>query len=158
MAGAGGRRGRGRGRRRRGRGRSAEAAEPPRAPSPVPSSSSEDAWCFEFLLRIDDDPLGTKRLPDKFAKFVDGVEPTQLQLREASCNFCRWPVEVLFDRQGKMYPHTGWEKFARAHNLAAGCLLTFLYEGDGEMTFKVFDKMSCHRNYHTEESGEDIEN
>ena len=43
--------------------------------SPAPSSSSEDAWCFEFLLRIDDDPLGIKRLPDKFTEFVDGAEP-----------------------------------------------------------------------------------
>jgi hypothetical protein len=34
----------------------------------------------------------------------------------------------LFDEQGKMYLHT-WDKFARAQNLEAGCLLTFLYEG-----------------------------
>jgi hypothetical protein len=30
--------------------------------------------CFEFLLRIDEDPLGIKRLPDKFTEFVNGVE------------------------------------------------------------------------------------
>ena len=65
-----------------------------------------------------------------------------------------WPVEVLFDGQGKMYLHTGWEKFARAHNLAAGCLLTFLYEGDGEMAVKVFDETACCRHYHTDDSGE----
>ncbi|KAK1599902.1 hypothetical protein QYE76_017620 [Lolium multiflorum] len=29
-----------------------------------------------------------------------------------------------------MYLHTGWDKFAHAHNLKVGCLLTFLY-GDG---------------------------
>jgi hypothetical protein len=37
-----------------------------------------------FLLRIDEDPLGMERLLNKF---VDSVEPTDLQLREASCNF-----------------------------------------------------------------------
>jgi hypothetical protein len=61
----------------------------------------------------------------------------------------------LFDVQGKVYMHTGWDKFARAHNLEVGCLLIFLYEGDGEMIVKVFDKTSCPRHYHTDESGED---
>jgi hypothetical protein len=70
-------------------------------------SSSQEERCFEFLLHIVEDPLGIKQLLDKFSEFVDGVEPAQLQLREASCNFCRWPVEVLFDEQGKMYLHTG---------------------------------------------------
>ncbi|KAK1618007.1 hypothetical protein QYE76_023524 [Lolium multiflorum] len=93
--------------------------------------------CFEFLLRIDDDPLGIKQLPDKFAEFVDGVEPAQLQLWEASCNFCGWPVEVLFDGQGKMYLHMGWDKFARDLALEPGCQLTFLYEEDGEMIVKL---------------------
>ncbi|KAK1680899.1 hypothetical protein QYE76_041747 [Lolium multiflorum] len=83
--------------------------------------------CFEFILRIDNDPLGIKRLPHKFAEFVDGVEPTQLQLQEASCNFCRWHVKVLFDGQGKMYLHTGRDKFAHDLALEPGCLLTFLY-------------------------------
>jgi hypothetical protein len=32
-----------------------------------------------------------------------------------------------------MYLHTGWDKFARAHNLEFGFLLTFLYEGGDEM-------------------------
>ncbi|KAK1632449.1 hypothetical protein QYE76_006764 [Lolium multiflorum] len=41
---------------------------------------SEDR-CFEFLLRIDDDPLGIKRLPDKFA---DGIEPAHFT--EATAN------------------------------------------------------------------------
>jgi hypothetical protein len=113
--------------------------------------------CFEFLLRIDDDPLGIKRLPEKFAEFVDGVEPAQLQLREASYNFCRWNVEVLFDGQGKMYLHTGWDKFARDLELEPGCQLTFLYEGDGEMIVKVFDDTACRRHYHTGESGSDTD-
>jgi hypothetical protein len=53
-----------------------------------------------------------------------------------------------------MYLHTGWDKFARAHNLEVGCLLTFLYEGVGEMIVKVLDKTSYRRHYHTDESGE----
>jgi hypothetical protein len=67
-----------------------------------------------------------KRLPNKFAEFVDGADLAELQLWEARCGFCRWPVEVLFHGQGKMYLHTGWDKFARTHNLEAGFLLTFL--------------------------------
>ncbi|KAK1621133.1 hypothetical protein QYE76_026650 [Lolium multiflorum] len=162
MAGPGGRRG-GRGRgpgrpRGRGRGRRGGAARAPRSPSPASSSSSHEERCFEFLLRIDDDPLGIKRLPDKFAEFVDGVEPAHLQLREASCNFCRWSVEVLFDGQGKMYLHTGWDKFARDLHLEPGCQLTFLYEGDGEMIVKVFDDTACRVHYpHTGESGSDTD-
>jgi hypothetical protein len=62
---------------------------------------------------------------------------------------CRWPIEVLFDWQGKMYMHTGWEKFTRGHNIKVGCLLTFLYEDHDKMTDKVLDKTFCHRNYHT---------
>lgn len=121
-------------------------------------SFSQEARCFEFILRIDEDPLGIKRLQEKFAKFIDGVEPAELQLWEARCGFCRWPVKVLFDKQGKTYLHTGWDKFARADNLEAGCLLTFLYEGDGEMIVKVFDKTSYHRHYHTDKSSEDTNN
>jgi hypothetical protein len=57
-----------------------------------------------------------------------------------------------------MYLHTRWDKFARIHNLEAGCLLTFLYKGDDEMIVKVFDKISCRRHYHTDESDKDIDN
>jgi hypothetical protein len=81
-----------------------------------------------------------------------------LQLREAKCGFCRWPVEVLFEGQGNMYLHTGWDKFTSSHNLEVGFLLTFLHEGDNKLIIKVFDKTSCHRNYHSDESGEDIDN
>ncbi|KAK1610518.1 hypothetical protein QYE76_034191 [Lolium multiflorum] len=103
MAGPGGRRG-GRGRgpglpRGWGRGRQGGAATAPRSLPPAPSLSSQEEHCFEFLLRIDDDPLGIKRLPDKFAEF------------------------------DKMYLHTGWDKFARDLALEPGCQLTFLYEG-----------------------------
>jgi hypothetical protein len=29
---------------------------------------------FEFILRIDEDPVSIKRLPEKFTEFVDGAE------------------------------------------------------------------------------------
>jgi hypothetical protein len=66
-------------------------------------------------------------------------------------------VEVLFDGQGKMYLHTGWDKFARDLHLEPGCQLTFLYEGDGEMIVKVFDDTACRVHYHTGESGSDTD-
>jgi hypothetical protein len=68
---------------------------------------------------------------------------------------CRWPVEVLFDGQDKMYLHTRWDKFARDLSLEPGCQLTFLYEGGGEMIIKVFDDTACCRHYHTSESDSD---
>jgi hypothetical protein len=37
--------------------------------------------------------------------------------READCDFCRCTLEVLFDGEGKMYLHTGWNKFARNHDV-----------------------------------------
>ncbi|KAK1650876.1 hypothetical protein QYE76_068681 [Lolium multiflorum] len=71
--------------------------------------SLHEERCLEFLLRIDDDPLGIKRLPDKFAEFVDGVEPAA-EIREATATSVM-AVEVLFDGDGKMYRTRG-DKFA----------------------------------------------
>jgi hypothetical protein len=39
-------------------------------------------------------------------------------------------VNVFFNGHSKMYLHTGWEKFTRFHDLQAGCVLTFTYQGD----------------------------
>jgi hypothetical protein len=54
--------------------------------------------------------------------------------------------------------HIGWDKFAQDLALEPGFRLTFLYEGGGEMIVKVFDDTSCHRHYHTGESGSDTDN
>ncbi|KAK1627672.1 hypothetical protein QYE76_001987 [Lolium multiflorum] len=153
MAGRGRGRGRGCG-RGRGRGR-AGAARPARPPSPATSSSSEVEWEFEFIVILNGDPLGIQRLPDKFAEFVTGNELAALPLREVGCGFCRWPVDVLFNGHGKMYLHTGWEKFACFLDLQAGCMLTFSYQGDEEMSVKVFDDTSCRRHYHSDDEEED---
>ncbi|KAK1695599.1 hypothetical protein QYE76_012296 [Lolium multiflorum] len=137
----------------RGRGR-ARAARP--AQSLLPATSySEGEWEFEFIAVLNGDPLGIQRLPDKFTEFVASNEPAALQLRKASCGFCRWPVDVLFDGRDKMYLHTGWEKFPRFHDLQAGCVLTFSYQGDEEMSVKVFDDMSCRRHYHGDDEEDD---
>jgi hypothetical protein len=56
-------------------------------------------------------------------------------------------VEVLFDREGKMYIHTGWKKFAHDHDVEVGCLLNF-YEDDGELSVKLYGKESCRIHYH----------
>jgi hypothetical protein len=54
-------------------------------------------------------------------------------------------VEVLFDGQGKIYLDTGFDKFTRDHSVEVGCLLHFIYEGEGKenMSFRVFDESSC---------------
>jgi hypothetical protein len=49
-----------------------------------------------------------------------------------------------------MFLHTGWDKFARAHNLEVGCLMNFNWEGDDELKVKVFDDTSCRRHYHND--------
>jgi hypothetical protein len=78
---------------------------------------------FDFVVHITEDPFDRKRLQNNFAEFLACRVSAGVNLREASCGFCRWPVDVLFDQQGKMYLDAGFEKFARAHNLEARCLL-----------------------------------
>jgi hypothetical protein len=43
---------------------------------------------FEFVFLINDDPLGKKKLPDKFAEFLAVRELAGVNLREASSDFC----------------------------------------------------------------------
>jgi hypothetical protein len=59
------------------------------------------------MARSNDNTLGILRLPDEFAEFVAGNEPVGLSMWEARCGFCQWSMDVLFDRRGKMYLHTG---------------------------------------------------
>ncbi|XP_051221049.1 B3 domain-containing protein Os03g0212300-like [Lolium perenne] len=125
------------------------------APPPPCTSRCPGQWEFEFIIVLTGDPLGFQRLPDKFAEFVAGNELAVLQLWEAGCGFCRWPVDVLFDGRGKMYLHTGWEKFVRFHDLQDGCVLTFSYQGDKEMSVKVFNDTSCRRHYHIDDEEDD---
>ncbi|KAK1617381.1 hypothetical protein QYE76_022898 [Lolium multiflorum] len=109
----------------------------------------EGSMLFEFVLVLKGDPRGIQRLPDTFADFVAGDDcPGTLHLREHSCGYYRWIVDVIYDTRGKMYLHIGWEKFARHHSLQAGFVLVFSYFGDRNMSGKVFDETRCRRNYH----------
>ncbi|KAK1629175.1 hypothetical protein QYE76_003490 [Lolium multiflorum] len=154
MAGRG--RGRGRGHGRAGAPRAAWSLSPATSLSTSSYLQEEHQVLFEFIVVLNGDPLGIQRLPDKFTEFVADNEPSVLHLREAGCYCCLWPVDVLFDGRGKMYLHTGWEKFARYNDLQAGCVLTFNYLGDADMSVKVFDDTSCRRHYHdnNEEEGD----
>jgi hypothetical protein len=54
-----------------------------------------------------------------------------------------------------MYLHTGWDKFARYHDLQAGYVLAFSYLGDAYMSVKVFDVTSCRQHNHGDDEEED---
>jgi hypothetical protein len=67
---------------------------------------------FNFIVLINEDPFSKHRLLEKFARFLDDWGVAGVHPREATCGFfSRWSIEVLFDKQGHMYLHTGWEKF-----------------------------------------------
>jgi hypothetical protein len=103
---------------------------------------------LEFVIHITEDPFGRKRLPDKFVEFLVGREPAGVKSREVSYGFYRWPIEVFFNGQGKMYLDNGFEKLARSHSLKAGCLLHFLYEDDGDLSVGMFDNLSFRMHFH----------
>jgi hypothetical protein len=88
-----------------------------------------------------------QRLPDKFAELLDGQEPRQVKLREASGGRRLWDVAVWFDGEGHMYLERGWEQFARDHDLGLGNFLVFSYDGDAVLTVEVFDGSMCRRHY-----------
>ena len=85
-----------------------------------------------------------QRLPDKFARLLDGHEPREVTLREAGGGRRRlWDVEAVFDGEGHMYLERGWEQFARVHDdLELGHFLVFRYDRNAVLTVKVFDLSS----------------
>jgi hypothetical protein len=61
-----------------------------------------------------------------------------------------WDVEVFVDeKNGDMYLHKGWKKFARAHDLRKGYMLVFRYDDDGrgDLVVTVFDLTTCRKEY-----------
>jgi hypothetical protein len=66
---------------------------------------------FECVVYITEEPLDRKKILDKFTEFLAGRESAYINRREDNCNECRWPVEILFDLQGKMYLDGGFKKF-----------------------------------------------
>ncbi|KAK1605366.1 hypothetical protein QYE76_029039 [Lolium multiflorum] len=113
----------------------------------------ESGVLFEFVLVLKGDPRGIQRLPDSFA--VARRPPRMMHLREASCGYYRWIIDVIYDARSKMYLNIGWEKFARHHSLEAGFILLFSYFGDRDMSVKVFDETRCRRDYHGDNTGEE---
>uniref|UniRef100_A0A8R7U242 TF-B3 domain-containing protein n=1 Tax=Triticum urartu TaxID=4572 RepID=A0A8R7U242_TRIUA len=105
--------------------------------------------CFEFFVIILPNFLKKLRLPDKFVAVLDGREPREVKLREASCRHRSWDVEVVFDADRHMYLKRGWEQFARAHDLRLGHFLVLSYDDrrHAMLTVKVFDGSMCRRHY-----------
>ncbi|CAM0871951.1 unnamed protein product [Alopecurus aequalis] len=107
---------------------------------------------FEFFVIILKNPLEKLRLPEKFAKLLDGQEPREVKLQEAGGGRRLWDVEVVFDGKGDMYLERGWEQFARVHDLGLGNFLVFSYDGNTVLTVKVFDLSMCRRHYHPDDT------
>jgi hypothetical protein len=59
-----------------------------RIPTPerLPSPNCFDEF-FEIIVLINEDPFGSKRLPEKFAKYLSDREPVGVHLREATAAF-----------------------------------------------------------------------
>lgn len=107
---------------------------------------------FEFFEIILENSFSSQRLPDKFAKLLDGREPREVKLREAgSGRGSLWDVVVVFDADGHMYLERGRKQFVCAHDLRLGHLLVFSYDGDAVLTVKVFDLSMCRRHYQYED-------
>ncbi|KAE8786418.1 B3 domain-containing protein [Hordeum vulgare] len=107
----------------------------------------ETALGFEFFLVVLPNSLKKMRLPDKFARLLDGRRPRELKLREAGRQGLLWVTDVVFDADGHMYLGRGWEQFARAHDLRLGHFLILSYDGHTVLTVKVFDGSMCRRDY-----------
>ena len=106
---------------------------------------------FEFVLPLYHESWDKLWLPKKFAEVLDGQEPRQLKLWEASGGRRRWDVDVHFDGEGRMYLVHGWEQFASERGLQAGHFLGFVYDRDNVLTVKVFDGTLCRRQYHIDD-------
>jgi hypothetical protein len=90
-------------------------------------------------------------------RYLDGQEPAKVYLRVAKCGPRFWTVEVLFNRQDRMYLNKGWENFAIAHGVDFDYFLHFKYEGDDVLTVKVFDRTTCRKYYYTNDEDTDDE-
>jgi hypothetical protein len=85
-------------------------------------------------------------LPRKFGEVVD-VRTNQVVMRVCSGASGIWPMEPLFDRTGTPYLASGWRRFCQRHDILAGHLLVFNFDGDHQITVIVFDKDICRRRY-----------
>ena len=104
---------------------------------------------FEFFHFVMDVSKPAK-LPDMFAKLLEGREPQELKVREADDERCLWDVEVVFDGGGHMFLGPGWKRFVLSYGLKEGDLLFFHFDGIDVLTVKVFDPTMCRKHYHYE--------
>ncbi|KAK1683969.1 hypothetical protein QYE76_044817 [Lolium multiflorum] len=65
------------------------------------------------------------RLPQRFASIVDGHEPHHGVMHVSGGATGLWPAEVVFDGEGRMFPHNGWRHFARSHAIDVGHFVVF---------------------------------
>jgi hypothetical protein len=83
---------------------------------------------------------------------VDGREPRELILQLPRGSTGHWTCEVLFDGHGLMFLYHGWAEFARAHILAVGDFVSFMYDGEGVFFVRVYDADMVLRQYNDEDS------
>jgi hypothetical protein len=98
---------------------------------------------FGFTLSADQDSV---RLPHKFGEVVD-VRTNQVVLRVRGGATGIWPTELLYNRTGTPYLASGWRRFCQRHNIVAGNLLVFNFDGDHQITVNVFDGDMCRRQH-----------
>jgi hypothetical protein len=58
-----------------------------------------------------------------------------------------WTAELLFYRTGTPYMANGWRRFCQRHEIMAGHLVVFNYDGDHQITVTVFDETMCRWHY-----------
>jgi hypothetical protein len=68
-----------------------------------------------------------------------------LRVRGGATGIC--PTELLFDRTGTPYLASGWRRFCQRHDIMAGHLLIFNFDGDHQITVTVFDVDMCRGQY-----------
>jgi hypothetical protein len=109
---------------------------------------------FEFVVHITEDPLRERNSRISSRSFSPSGSRTSSTCGKTTIE-CLWPVEVLFDGEGRMYLDAVFKKFARAHSLEVGCMLLCPYKGDDDMSVSVYDDSCCRMLYHSDDSGED---
>jgi hypothetical protein len=78
---------------------------------------------------------------------VVDVRTNQVVLRVRSGAAGILPTELLFDRTSTPYLANGWRRFCQRHDIVAGNLLVFNFDGDHQITVTVFDGDMCCRQY-----------
>jgi hypothetical protein len=78
---------------------------------------------------------------------VVDVRTNQVVMRVRDSATSIWPTELLFDCIGTSYLASGWRRFCQRHDIVAGNLLIFNFDGDHPIMVTVFDGDMCHRQY-----------